>query len=208
MPKRTHADAMETKRNILRSALNMFTLHGYEKTSLSDIARDAGVTRGAIYWHFEDKGELLYELCLEVAKEKRFSEYILMASKEDEENPLGCIRQWILMHAKDEAHQFFTSEIFHILDGIFASRYGDDKTRERIYDLLSMRMYHITEALQNAVRRKQLPPDLNIDMAASYIHTVLIGYVETLKVANLSKPLLSFPHAVDRIIDTIKTFRR
>lgn len=208
MPKRTHADALETRRTILQSALNMFSEKGYEKTSLSDIARDAGVTRGAIYWHFEDKGELLYELCLEVTKEKRFPEYILMASKEDEENPLGCIRKWIAMHAADEAQQFFSSALYRILDGIFSGRFGDDKTRERLTDLLSMRMYHISEALQNAVRRNQLPADLNVDLAASFIHTILLGYTESLGIKKFSKPLLSYPHAVDRIVDTLKTMRR
>ena len=151
------------------------------------------------------------ETCLdipELTKEKRFPEYILMASKEDEENPLGCIRKWIAMHAADEAQQFFSSALYRILDGIFSGRFGDDKTRERLTELLSMRMYHISEALQNAVRRNQLPADLNVDLAASFIHTILLGYTESLGIKKFSKPLLSYPHAVDRIVDTLKTMRR
>ena len=59
MPKRTHEDAERTKQAILESALRLFSRRGYESTSLSDIARFAGVTRGAIYWHFKDKGQIL-----------------------------------------------------------------------------------------------------------------------------------------------------
>ncbi len=55
-------DSLETKKNILASAQRLFARRGFERTSLSDIAKYAGVTRGAIYWHFENKEELL--LCL------------------------------------------------------------------------------------------------------------------------------------------------
>ena len=39
MPKRTHEDSLETKRNILSSAKRLFSIRGYERTSLSDIAK-------------------------------------------------------------------------------------------------------------------------------------------------------------------------
>lgn len=60
MSKRTHAEALQTKRSILDAAAKVFSANGFAKTSLSDIARDADVTRGAIYWHFENKTELLF----------------------------------------------------------------------------------------------------------------------------------------------------
>ena len=46
MPKRTHEDAERTKQAILESALRLFSRRGYESTSLSDIARFAGVPEG------------------------------------------------------------------------------------------------------------------------------------------------------------------
>ena len=57
MPRRTQEDSQATRRKILESAQRLFTRRGYERTSLSDIAKYAGVTRGAIYWHFENKEE-------------------------------------------------------------------------------------------------------------------------------------------------------
>ena len=73
MPRRTHDDSLETKKNILASAQRLFTRRGFERTSLSDIAKYAGVTRGAIYWHFENKEELL--LCLIDSLEQRVSKF-------------------------------------------------------------------------------------------------------------------------------------
>ena len=37
--------------------MDLFASYGYRGTSLSRIARAAGVTKGALYWHFSDKEE-------------------------------------------------------------------------------------------------------------------------------------------------------
>lgn len=60
--RRTKEEAEQTKKDILESALATFDELGYERASLSAIAKNAGVTRGAIYWHFKDKSEILREI--------------------------------------------------------------------------------------------------------------------------------------------------
>ncbi|MBI3786289.1 MAG: TetR/AcrR family transcriptional regulator, partial [Deltaproteobacteria bacterium] len=42
-------------------AINCFAKYGYASTSIDRIARAAGVTKGALYYHFKDKEELLFE---------------------------------------------------------------------------------------------------------------------------------------------------
>lgn len=56
--------AERTRENVLRAGLKMFSEKGFAATRLEDIAKEAGVTRGAIYWHFKDKLELFCELFL------------------------------------------------------------------------------------------------------------------------------------------------
>ena len=53
---------METRRAIIDAARDVFFEHGVSSTSLEQIAKAAGVTRGAIYWHFADKAELFYAM--------------------------------------------------------------------------------------------------------------------------------------------------
>lgn len=60
--RRTKEDAEETRRILLGAALTVFGEKGYAATRLSEIAAAAGVTRGAIYWHFKNKEELFLEL--------------------------------------------------------------------------------------------------------------------------------------------------
>ncbi len=58
MARRTKEDAQETRNSILDAAERVFFEKGVSRTSLADIAQVAGVTRGAIYWHFANKGDL------------------------------------------------------------------------------------------------------------------------------------------------------
>jgi len=58
MPRRTKAEAEQTRHKLLDAAEQLFLARGVSRTSLQDIAAAAGTTRGAIYWHFEDKADL------------------------------------------------------------------------------------------------------------------------------------------------------
>ena len=56
--RRTKEEALQTRSLILDTAERVFSEAGVSRTSLSEIARAAGLTRGAIYWHFKDKADL------------------------------------------------------------------------------------------------------------------------------------------------------
>jgi TetR/AcrR family acrAB operon transcriptional repressor len=58
MARRTKEEALATRNRILDAAERIFERRGVSRTSLQDIADAAGVTRGAIYWHFEGKEDL------------------------------------------------------------------------------------------------------------------------------------------------------
>lgn len=50
-----------TKAKVLKEATNLFNTKGYKSTSLSDITDATGLTKGAIYRHFENKESLEIE---------------------------------------------------------------------------------------------------------------------------------------------------
>jgi len=58
MARRTKEEAAATRDSILDAAEKLFVQQGVSRTTLQHIASEAGVTRGAIYWHFDDKGAL------------------------------------------------------------------------------------------------------------------------------------------------------
>lgn len=69
MAGKTREKAERTRANILDAAFDVFTNKGFVRTTLGDIAAAAGVTRGAIYWHFKDKFELFKALSEEIEAE-------------------------------------------------------------------------------------------------------------------------------------------
>lgn len=62
MARRTKEEAELTRQALMNAALKVFSRQGYAATRLEDIAEEAGVTRGAIYWHFKSKADLYAEL--------------------------------------------------------------------------------------------------------------------------------------------------
>lgn len=64
MAKRTKAEALKTRQEQL-NCHRQFAQHGVKQRRLNDIADAANVTRGAIYWHFENKTQLFNEMWLQ-----------------------------------------------------------------------------------------------------------------------------------------------
>lgn len=60
--RRTKEQAEQTRHQLLDAAERVFLERGYSRTSLASIAEEAEMTRGAIYWHFQDKSHLYDEM--------------------------------------------------------------------------------------------------------------------------------------------------
>lgn len=68
MSRRSKEDAQVTRAQILVSALDVFFEKGYTATTFADIAKRINLTKGAVYWHFPSKLELLAALIIEQDK--------------------------------------------------------------------------------------------------------------------------------------------
>ena len=60
--RRTKEDAAKTRQSLIDAALKLFGQRGYSGTTLRLIAKEAGCSRGPIYWHFANKEELFEEI--------------------------------------------------------------------------------------------------------------------------------------------------
>jgi AcrR family transcriptional regulator len=60
MPPRT--DPGQTRQLILEAALRCFARKGYLRTSMDDIVAESGLSKGTLYWHFENKSDLFINL--------------------------------------------------------------------------------------------------------------------------------------------------
>ena len=111
--KRTPEQARQTRESLLRAALEVFDRRGVARASLAEIAHEAGVTRGALYWHFKSREELFDALF-----QRLFSEYGLrLAShiRSGAPDMLGALRQALLQHFERVERNATHRKLFRIL---------------------------------------------------------------------------------------------
>ena len=91
MVRKTKEEAQETRNAILDAAELVFQEHGVSRTSLAEIATAAGVTRGAVYWHFKNKADLFDAMIERVFGQ--FEAKLAELQAHDDANPVDLLRK-------------------------------------------------------------------------------------------------------------------
>lgn len=64
---------LEREQKILETATDLFIYYGYDKTTVGDIVREAGISKGAFYLHFKNKDDLIENLLVRELKGYAFN---------------------------------------------------------------------------------------------------------------------------------------
>jgi TetR/AcrR family acrAB operon transcriptional repressor len=196
MVRRTKEEAQITRSQILEAAEQAFYERGVARTTLADIATLAGVTRGAIYWHFNNKADLVQAM-LDSLQEP-LDEMAEASQSEHEEDPLGCMRN-LLIHlfhelALDPKTRRINEILFHKCE--FTDEMCDFR-RQRQDNAIQCHD-RITLGLNNAVRQGQLPKGLDTARAA----VALFAYVNGIIYQWLLVPdSFSLPAEAEQLVD-------
>ncbi len=94
MARKTRKDPQATREALLDAAEKVFYDKGVARASLQEIAREAGLTRGALYWHFEGKADLFRHMLERVRMP--FEELVEDIPRGQAENKLDEIRLGVL----------------------------------------------------------------------------------------------------------------
>jgi TetR/AcrR family transcriptional regulator, acrAB operon repressor len=173
MARRTKEEALETRNRILDSAEQVFYDKGVSRTSLADIAAHAGVTRGAIYWHFANKGDLftaMFDRVLLPLDE-------LLEGGEDRADPLARLAEvlkWCLHAAATDPQR---RRVFDIL--FLKCEYVDEMGPVKVRHQTNMveGVGKIEDDLRRAIAKGQLPSDLDSRRAALFVHAFIGGFL-------------------------------
>src|SRR5690606_8218593 len=177
MARRTKQGAQETRAQIIDAAELCFSSKGVTHTSLAEIAKRAGVSRGAIYWHFLNKDEV-FEAMLQRARTPL--QHLEEATRDiDQPAPLDRLRELIAeilrQTERDPATRRINELVFHKCE--FTDQMCD--LRENMRTMRRASLDKLEGALRNAVEKQQLPPALDIPVAARCIQAQLIGTLDT-----------------------------
>ncbi|MFC5697319.1 TetR family transcriptional regulator [Pseudomonas sp. GCM10022186] len=203
MARRTKEEAEETRVQILDATEQVFHAKGVSRASLAEIAAAAGVSRGAIYWHFENKTDL-FQAMLERIR-MPIEELARASESEDEPDPLGRMRQLLVRLLRRVELDPQSRRIHEILRHKveYTGELGD--LRRQMEELSVECDQRIARALRNAVSRGQLPADLDCGRAAISLH----AYMEGLQTNWLLVPDgFSLAEEADKLVDALMDMLR
>src|SRR4051812_43683931 len=113
MVRRTRDEAAETRSGILDAAERVFAQRGVSHTSLEDIARAAGVTRGAIYWHFKNKTEVFTAMVDRVTLP--MEEMVARSGDDDAADPIALLKRAAVFTLKRTAGDPQCQRVFDVV---------------------------------------------------------------------------------------------
>ncbi len=193
--KRTKEEAEITKNKILKAAFEVFIKDGYSKARLKEVAKRAGVTRGAIYWHYGDKYKLFISLLN--AGFKDYSERIL-AIIESKGSPLNKIRKLIreplISILKDE--KYYAGVVLYSLKMEFTEEKKKQwQMLQKQQEQIQKRLISIPEAshwlrtvirdlIKDGIRKGEIRSDINPELAS----LVLMSYIDGVQSRFLTEP--------------------
>ena len=193
MARCTKEQALETRGHILDAAEDVFHAKGVSNTSLADVAAAAGLTRGAIYWHFTNKGDLFEAMCQRVRLP--METVIEATADESTSDPLGQLREagrFVLRQAVENPHHRKVLTILsHKCEFVDAS----DPIVIQRQQWLDHGQLNLERILTNAQARGQVPADLDLRLAALMLHVTFDGLLHL---------WLFAPHSFDLIADAEK----
>lgn len=174
MARKTKVQAADTRERLLDAAEAVFCAHGVANTSLTAVAVAAGVTRGAVYWHFKNKADLFSAMC-----QRTPLPWTAMLDPTrlplEQNDPLATLRRRMLAAfgrlADDPRTQAVFDVVFHKTEliGEMAAIAGQAQ-RDRGDCQAS-----VETMLEHAVRIGQLPFDTDTMLAARFLHAFVSG---------------------------------
>ncbi len=175
MVKKTKEEALETRHLLLDTAERVFHEKGVAQTTLNDIAQAAGLTRGAIYWHFKNKIDLFNAMCDRVSLP--LETMTDAAAADDVADPLGAMRNSVRCFFHKVATDPHSRLVFDILFNKceFVAELGPVVERDlRVRVEFRQRFERM---FRNAEKRGQLPPGLNHRLTVENYQALVKGIV-------------------------------
>ncbi len=163
---------MDAREKIIETAVRLFSTQGYGTTSLSQVAKEAEVSKALIFWHFENK-ERLFRTAVQRTLEPYFINVV------DELEGLAEVDQ--IKHLIDRYYAFVSENLYSVkffLSLILREeKHPDDvvghmSELQRVYrDLLAD---ILERGRQNGLLRPSLDPALDAGLIISALHGILV----------------------------------
>ncbi|WP_161790872.1 TetR family transcriptional regulator [Paraburkholderia sacchari] len=178
MPRKSKQESLKTRNKVLDSAERRFSEFGFAYTTLTQIAQDAGVTRGGVYTHFKNKSELFRAIL-----ERSLSPLAALIQKFEIHNssdPLLEFRESLVECVRLVASNERVRRVLALLWNQPAPM-----ERQECIDIshlaqISQIFSDMRLTLERARKIGKLPEKFDIDFAASMLQHIFIGLLRSL----------------------------
>lgn len=177
MARRTKEDAEGTRHQLLEAAQRVFAEKGVSRTSLQDIAQAAGVTRGAIYWHFKNKAELFNAMMDSAVLP--MEQAMQQMGHDAGQDPLDELERAILQMMRRIESDARTRAIFEV--ATLKVEYVDEllAVKQRHVECYLAGTRQMQRSLEDAAARRALMLAVPADTAAHGLHALMVGLIHT-----------------------------
>ena len=172
MARRTKEEALETREQLLDAAERVFLERGVGHASLAEVADAAGVTRGAIYHHFDSKAAL-FEAMVERAEMPIDAAFESADASDDD--PLDALGKRALNALLQLASSSRVRRVFEVV--FLRCEYTDElaAVEQRHLREREQCLYLCGSLLDKAVELGQLPRDTDTRMASQLLYALIGG---------------------------------
>ncbi len=158
MARRTKQDAEETRKNILKAALDIIYEKGYARSTFVDIAKEIKLTKGAVYWHFKSKPEMFLALSRQMEKRNESMSQNMFDKTDTLMELKEMLFEMILLTAEDEAFRKYYTIVFYRMEWT-----EELLTIKQFFDHQNELMLGwIADVLRHARSENEIPRDSNI----------------------------------------------
>lgn len=175
MARKTKAEALKTRQHLIDVAIALFAEQGVSSTTLADIADAAGMTRGAIYWHFDSKISLFNEIWN--LQENVTQEIKRKLNTHLQDDGLQLLRALMIetlrIIARDPRQHQLLQILYHSCE-FNGEMYSERDIRERLW----FNRDRFRKLLQNCISKGQIPVNTNIELLTTIVHGYFSGIVK------------------------------
>ncbi len=175
--RRTKADAEQTRQDILASAMDIFCEKGYSKTTFDEIAKRINLTKGAIYWNFRNKPDIVAALINDFAAKHMVLIEKFLDDLHDVEFQ-DIIDMELLINKKIREDEKFAKFLFFITCQMEWSESIISKIRPAIEETKNVGRNLIYNMLSELQKNKKIRADVDVDMITEVLIMLYGGILE------------------------------
>jgi AcrR family transcriptional regulator len=191
---------MDAREKIIETAMRLFSTQGYSNTSLSQVAKEAQVSKALIFWHFENKESLF-----RTAVQRTFEPYIINVV--DDLEGLSEVDQ--IKRLIDEYYDFVSKNIYSVrffLGLVLREEKHPDDLVAHMTELQRMYRNLLADILdhgrQKGVLRASVRPELDAGLIISALHGLLVQGFLARDAPDRTPELLE--HMKTALVDTLR----